>query len=213
MGYLNTTTALPSTISTSCEVPSTRWTTSCRGLKKDLRPLRRILTHRPQHRKQKQKPWAPQPQQTEHVGMLARNNIRCECHVGIPSGHRQRDRPNRRKERKCVICSGPHWASQCPENQGKLGEKNGETIARTAYNEFAVAVHTETSMFAREALETGEALIDCGATRSMESWGGTGRSGTHECATSRSCAVFFPDRTKKTWYTLANRAKDRSHSR
>ena len=123
MGYLNTTTALPSTISTSCEVPSTRWTTSCRGLKKDLRPLRRILTHRPQHRKQKQKPWAPQPQQTEHVGMLARNNIRCECHVGIPSGHRQRDRPNRRKERKCVICSGPHWASQCPEIKGNLARR------------------------------------------------------------------------------------------
>ena len=37
----------------------------------------------------------------------------------------QRDRYNKRPERKCVICNGPHWASQCPEKQGKPGEKKG----------------------------------------------------------------------------------------
>ena len=38
----------------------------------------------------------------------------------------------KRPERKCVVCNGPHWASQCPEKQGNL---------------------TETHIFAREALE------------------------------------------------------------
>ena len=33
-----------------------------------------------------------------------------------------------------------------------------------------MAVHTETSMFAKEALETGIAWIDCGATKSIGSW-------------------------------------------
>ena len=42
--------------------------------------------------------------------------------------------------------------------------------AHTAYDEFSMAVHTETSLFAKEALETGKALIDCGATKSMGSW-------------------------------------------
>ena len=82
----------------------------------------------------------------------------------------QRDQNSKRPERKCVICDGPHWASQCPEKQGKPGEKKGETTAHPAYGEFSVAIHTETSMFAKEAVETEKALIDCGATKSMGSW-------------------------------------------
>ena len=62
------------------------------------------------------------------------------------------------------------WASQCPEKQGKPKEHNGEATAHTAHGEFAMTVHTEKSMVAREALETGKALIDCGATKSMGSW-------------------------------------------
>ena len=49
---------------------------------------------------------------------------------------------------KCVIRRGPHWASQCPEKQGKSCESKGNTIAQTVYSEFAMAVHSETSIFA-----------------------------------------------------------------
>ena len=72
-----------------------------------------------------------------------------------------------------------HWASQCPEKQGKPRENKGEATAHTAYTEFAMVVHTETSMFARRALETRKAVIDCGATRSVAS-GSPRRVGTHE---------------------------------
>ena len=51
------------------------------------------------------------------------------------------------------------------EQSWKPSEKKGEATDHTAYSEFAMAVH----MFAREALKTGKALIDCGATRSMGS--------------------------------------------
>ena len=64
----------------------------------------------------------------------------------FPQQQSQRDRYNKRPERKCVICNGSHWASQCPEKQGKPGEKKGEVTAHTAYNEFSMAVHTETSL-------------------------------------------------------------------
>ena len=37
--------------------------------------------------------------------------------------------------------------------------------AHTAYDEFSMSVQTETKLFAKEALETGKALIDCGATK------------------------------------------------
>ena len=47
------------------------------------------------------------------------------------------DRPTKRLERKCVICNGSHWASQCPEKQGKPTEHNGEATAHTAHSEFA----------------------------------------------------------------------------
>ena len=81
-----------------------------------------------------------------------------------PQQQLQRDRSNKRQERKCVICNGPHWASQCPEKPWTPSEKKGEATAHTAYSEFAMA-----SMIAREALETRKALIDCGGTRSMGS--------------------------------------------
>ena len=77
-----------------------------------------------------------------------------------------RDRPPGRQERNCVICRGPHWASQCPENQGKPSEKEDETMA----------VNIETSLFAKEALETKMVLVD-GAPPSH--WG-HGRRWTHE---------------------------------
>ena len=87
----------------------------------------------------------------------------------FPQQQSQRDRYNKRPERKCVICNGPHWASQCPEKQGKPGEKKGELTAHTAYDELSMSVHTETSFFAKDALENGKALIDCGATKSLGS--------------------------------------------
>ena len=72
----------------------------------------------------------------------------------------QRDRNNKRPERKCVICNGPHWASQCAEKQGKPGE-----IQRILYDSSHRNEHVR-----KEALETGKAFIDCGATKSMGSW-------------------------------------------
>ena len=80
-----------------------------------------------------------------------------------------RDRNNGRPERKCVLCGGSHWASQCPETQGRTAEKKGDATAHVAYSEFATSFHAETSMFSQEALETGSALIDCGATRCVGS--------------------------------------------
>ena len=121
----------------------------------------------------------------------------------FPQQQVQRDRPNRRQERKCVICSGPHWASQCPEKQRKPGEKKGEATAHTAYSEFTMAVHTETSMFAREALETGKAMIHCSAIRSMGSWealDGLARMNEQRHGSTRRSLV----RTKKTWYIFCN---------
>ena len=122
----------------------------------------------------------------------------------------QRDRTNKRPERKCVICNGPHWASQCPEKQGKPSEKKGETTAHTTYGEFSMAIHTETSMFAQEdGLETGEALIDCGATKSMGSWealDGLARMNGQRHGSTR----FSLDRTKKTWYMFANGTRQQS---
>ena len=50
----------------------------------------------------------------------------------FPQQQVQRDRTNRRQERKCVICSGPRWASQCPGKQG-------EATAHTAYSELSMA--------------------------------------------------------------------------
>ena len=42
-----------------------------------------------------------------------------------PQQESQRDGSTKRPERKCVICNGPHWASQRPEKPGKPGEKKG----------------------------------------------------------------------------------------
>ena len=42
----------------------------------------------------------------------------------FPQQQSQRDRSTKRPERKCVICNGLHWASQCPEKQGKPKEHN-----------------------------------------------------------------------------------------
>ena len=81
-------------------------------------------------------------------------------------------------------------------------EKKGDTTAHTAYGEFSVAIHTETSMFAKEALETGKALIDCGATKSVGSWealDGLARMNEQEQGPTR----FSLDRSMKTWCTAA----------
>ena len=85
------------------------------------------MTHWSWHRKNKQ------------TRTVARNNIRYECHV--------------------VSTLSNRWSTlglTVPEKQGNPGERKGETTALTAYSELAMAVHTETSMFAREALGNGK---------------------------------------------------------
>ena len=58
-------------------------------------------------------------------------------------------------------------------------------------------------MFAREALETGTALIDCGAARSVGSW--EALDGLARMNEQRHGSTHFSlDRTKKTWYASAN---------
>ena len=111
----------------------------------------------PRHKKKKLNLWHPWPWQTDarekqHLVRMSRGYS--------PQQQVQRDRPNKRQKRKCVICGGPHLAPQCPEKQEKPSEQNGEATAHTAHSECAMVVHTETSMFAREALETGKAVID-----------------------------------------------------
>ena len=81
--------------------------------------------------------------------------------------------------------------------------------AHTAYDEFSMANHTETSLFAKEALETGKALIDCGAIKSMGSWealDGLARMNEQRHGSTR----FSLDRTKKTWYTFAHGKRQQS---
>ena len=58
-------------------------------------------------------------------------------------------------------------------------------------------------MFAKDGLETGKALIDCGATKSMGSWealDGLARMTGQRHGSTR----FSLDRTKKTWYMFAD---------
>ena len=109
------------------------------------------------------------------------------------------DRNIGRLERKCVLCGGPHWASQCPEKRGRTAEKKGDATAHVAYRKFAMSLHTETSMFSQDSLETGRALIDCGATRCMGSWkelDGLARMIEQLYGSHR----FSLDHTRKTWY-------------
>ena len=89
----------------------------------------------------------------------------------FPQQQPHRDRNNGRPERKCVLCGGSHWASQCPEEQRKDSRKEGicDSICSIQWK-FATSFRAETSMFSQETLETGRALIDCGATRCMGSW-------------------------------------------
>ena len=47
---------------------------------------------------------------------------------------------------RSAICSGLHWASQCPEKQGEIGEHKENTISHKGYTEFFMAVHSGTSM-------------------------------------------------------------------
>ena len=64
-------------------------------------------------------------------------------------------------------------------------------------------------MFTKEALETGKASIDCGATKSMGSWealDGLARLSEQRHGSTR----FSLDRTKKTWYTFANGTRQQS---
>ena len=149
-------------------------------MNKERRPLNRILTHWPQHRKQKQKFRPPQPEQnrihrdaqTEHIGMLARSNLRYECHVAAALSNRCSAivlTEDRNGSASSVVV---HWASQCPEKQVTPGEKKGEPTAHTAYSELVMTVRTETWCYQNNGVV-----------------GGTGRSGTYECATSRFHSV------------------------
>ena len=145
-------TVLASAITTFWKVPSMRMTINCQDMKKSLRTVSEILTHWPQHKQNKQRPWCLWPQQTEHSVMLAKNSNMCGCHMVVFFGNNHSEIiPTGDRNEKYVICNGPHWASQCPEKQGKPDEMKGEPTAHTAHSEFAMAVHTETSMFAREA--------------------------------------------------------------
>ena len=126
----------------------------------------------------------------------------------FPQQQSQRDRNNERPERKCVICNGPHWASQCPEKQGKPGEKKGETTAYTAYGEFSMAIHTETSMFAKEALETGKSFDWLWCYQIYEIMRST--SLAHMNEQKHGSTRFSLDRSKKTWCTFANGTRQQS---
>ena len=113
------------------------------------------------------------------------------------------DRNNGRLKRKCVFCGGLRWASLCPDKRGRTAEKKGDATAHVAYRKFAMSFHTEPSMFSQEALQTGWALMDCGANRCMGSWkelDGLARMNEQLYGSPR----FSLDRTRKTWHTFAN---------
>ena len=85
----------------------------------------------------------------------------------------------------------------------KPAERKGDATAHVAYCEFAMSLHTETCMFSREALETGKALIDGGATRSIH---GLARMNEQLYGSHR----FSLDRTRKTWCTFAHGERQQS---
>ena len=89
----------------------------------------------------------------------------------------------------------------------KPEEKKGEATVHTAYCEFALAVHTETNMFAREALATGKAPVDCGAPRSLGSWREEDRREVlaHMNEQRHTSTRFSMDRTKKTWFVCKSK--------
>ena len=158
-------------------------------MEEDQRSQRRILTHWPRHRKQKQKFWLPWPQQkTEGWSRETTSST-----------------PNTRQERTCLICSGPHWP-QCPEKQGKSTD-NKNNCTHTAYSDFARALHKVTSMFAREAVETRKALIYCGASRSVGVLARARRSGTHEMR-NITVLLVFPWAIHRRHGTLSRTVKD-----
>ena len=127
----------------------------------------------------------------------------------FPRQQSHRDRNNGRPERKCVFCRGSHWASQRPEKQGRTAGKKGDATAHVAYSEIAMSFHAETSMFSQEALETGSALIDCGATRCMGSWKELdGLARMNKQLYGSPCSSL--DRTRKTWYTFADGERPQS---
>ena len=127
----------------------------------------------------------------------------------FPQQQSHPDRNNGRPERKCALCGGSHWGSQCPEKQGRTAEKKGDATGHVAHSEFAMSVHAETSMFSQEALETGKALRDCGAARSMrssEELNGLSLMNKQLYGSPRLSL----DRTRKTWYTFADGERPQS---
>ena len=91
----------------------------------------------------------------------------------------------------------------------KPAERKGDATAHVACSQFAMSLLTETCMFSREALETGKALFDGDATRSMGSWDaldGLARMNEQLYGSHR----FSLDRTGKTWDTFAHGERQQS---
>ena len=141
---------------------------------------------------------------------LETNSIRYECHVVNFLNNSYSEIVTTRDQNgsasSVTVHTGHHSALK---NKGNQVRRRAKRQAHTAYGEFSMEVHTETSMFAKEALETGKALIDCGASKSMgsqEALDGLARMNEQRHGSTR----FSLDRSKKTWYTFANGTRQQS---
>ena len=154
-------------------------------------------------------PWRHWPQTTGHCEKPERSNTRYGWHGVSFLNNSHLPTATTGDWNGSVSFAEDHTGPQCPENRGRTAEKKGDATAHVAYRKFAISLHTETSMFSQEALETGWALIDCGATRCMGSWkelDGLARMNEELCGSPRLSL----DRTRQTWYTFAN--EERPHS-
>ena len=144
------------------------------------RTVRKILTHWPRHSKKKQTLWHPWPQQTEHSRMLEKHHQVRVSRGQYPQKQGQRESTNKTQERTCVICSGHTWFHSVQKSKGNHARtrERRQPMRRTA-NLLCLCTQKRACSQARGALDTGKALIDCGATRSMAS-GSPRRVGTHK---------------------------------
>ena len=111
----------------------------------------------------------------------------------FPQQQVQRDRTNRRQERKCVICSGPRWASQCPGKQGNQARsrEKRQPFQRTANCPWRA--HRNEHVRKRSAANRkGVDWLWCNQIYVIV--GGTGRVGTHERTTTGFNSFFLGSR-------------------
>ena len=124
--------------------------------------------------------------------MLARINIRYGCHV--------------------VTLSSGTGSTRSSQQEARTNMRHLQQPTRRTAN--LQLLCTETSLFAGEALETGKALIDCGATRSVASWEALdGLARMKQQRHGSTCFFWMAHRRRGTLLQMKKEKKETSRSR